>query len=78
MVSGSSDKIIFVWNLEEVRLHNYLLFNKKGQCELILKGHESGVYCLEFFKNTLISGSGDKTIRIWDLEEGKCQKILKY
>jgi hypothetical protein len=34
LISGASDKIIFVWSISQ------------AQCELILKGHESGVYLL--------------------------------
>src|SRR5262249_43572802 len=40
------------------------------------KGHEKGVTCLAFYPTSekadiLISGSADKTVRVWDIEKGK-------
>lgn len=38
-----------------------------------LKGHERGVSCMSYFPDgkQIISGSGDKTARRWDLQKGK-------
>merc|ERR1711879_258901 len=39
-----------------------------------LHGHEEEVYCLQFDEDRIVSGSYDKTIRVWDLDkfrEGK-------
>ena len=52
------DKIIFVWNLA------------LAQCELILKGHEGGVYCLQFevrilWRSTNICTGKYTCQRIW-------------
>jgi len=44
---------------------------------LTLKGHAKGIWSLNFFTNTLlISGSYDTTIRIWNIQTGKCVKTL--
>lgn len=45
---------------------------------VILKGHESAVFAVAFNPNEmqLVSSSGDKTIRIWDLQNGSCIKVL--
>jgi len=66
LVSGASDKIVFIWNMNE------------GQCEFILKGHEGTVYCLQFDPQTnrLVTGSADKTVRIWNMKNGKCTGLL--
>ena len=44
-----------------------------------LKGHTSSVYSVAISPdgNYALSGSGDKTIRYWDLKTGKTLKILK-
>lgn len=44
-----------------------------------LIGHKDGVKCVVFYnENTrLISGSQDKTIKIWNLIEGECVKTLE-
>jgi len=45
------------------------LWNRKTwDCEKIFHGHEDRVSCLQFYDNYLISGSWDKTIKLWDLE----------
>lgn len=36
----------------------------------ILKGHTNGVMCLQFDDRILMTGSYDKTVKIWDLETG--------
>jgi WD40 repeat protein len=42
-----------------------------------LKGHTSGIRCLTLFdKNKLISGSKDKTIKVWCLLSGECLETL--
>jgi F-box/WD-40 domain protein MET30 len=42
-----------------------------------MEGHKSGVHCLDFNENTLITGSGDKTIRMWDMQTRECTKVLE-
>ena len=55
-MSGSKDGRIKIWNVEE------------GKCLKTLEGHTSAVYCIEVLDNgEIVSGSDDKTIRIWNL-----------
>ncbi|GAA5996639.1 hypothetical protein JCM5350_001115 [Sporobolomyces pararoseus] len=42
-----------------------------------LEGHEDSVYCLQFDEKKVISGSRDKTIRIWDTASRTATRILK-
>jgi F-box/WD-40 domain protein MET30 len=44
----------------------------------ILSGHTDGVMCLQFCdtSNILITGSYDKTVRIWNLETGEVIRVL--
>ncbi|XP_052807929.1 uncharacterized protein LOC128236846 isoform X1 [Mya arenaria] len=49
-----------------------------GNCKVTdLKGHSDSVTCVIFDRTRLASGSLDKTIRVWNLQTGKCQHILK-
>jgi WD40 repeat protein len=41
-----------------------------------LEGHKDSVYCLQFDSTKIISGSRDRTIRIWDMKTLKCIKSL--
>lgn len=40
-------------------------------------GHTDGIMCLQFDENTLITGSYDKTVRVWDLETGETLRVLR-
>ncbi len=44
-----------------------------------LKGHTHTVNCVLFSEKSefLLSGSSDKTIRVWSTSEWKCKYILK-
>ncbi len=37
-----------------------------------LTGHTDSVYCLEFDSKRIISGSRDRTIKMWDIQTGRC------
>lgn len=49
------------------------------RCSASLPGHEDSVLCLSFSpcSRYLASGSGDKTVRIWDVFTGTCSAILR-
>ena len=43
------------------------------QCEYTFSGHKSDILCLEILPNErLVSGSGDKCFKIWDLNANIC------
>ncbi|KAI0383003.1 WD40 repeat-like protein [Hypomontagnella monticulosa] len=41
-----------------------------------LNGHMDSVYCQQFDENKVITGSRDKTIRIWDMHTLQCRLII--
>jgi F-box and WD-40 domain protein 1/11 len=51
---------------------------KDGKAAAIyLQGHTDGVYCSQFDENKIITGSRDRTIRVWDTQyPWKCQKVI--
>lgn len=65
IICGNSNYSIKIWNF------------KTKLCEKDIFGHNDWVNCLFIFKNELISGSGDSTIKFWNFN-GKCLKTLKY
>ncbi|KAH7418139.1 WD40-repeat-containing domain protein [Cadophora sp. MPI-SDFR-AT-0126] len=48
-----------------------------GECEShYLHGHLDSIYCVQFDENKIITGSRDKTIRIWDIETLSCTLVI--
>ncbi|KAI9199557.1 WD40-repeat-containing domain protein [Polychytrium aggregatum] len=41
-----------------------------------LEGHSDSVYCIQFDRNYIISGSRDRTVRFWDIKKAKCVRTL--
>ena len=50
-----------------------------GKCLHTFVGHEGSVYCSAFSKDgtMIVSGSSDKTIRVWNVDTGECIFTLK-
>jgi WD40 repeat protein len=50
-----------------------------GKCVKTLEGHSGYVYSVCFSKDDklVVSGSKDKTLRLWDVASGKCVKTLE-
>lgn len=49
----------------------------RGTAEAVyLNGHLDSIYCLQFDEKKIITGSRDKTIRIWDLRTYTCSLII--
>lgn len=46
------------------------VFDKDGDDRWTLDGHEGGVWALSSWGNTLVSGSTDKSAKVWDLDTG--------
>lgn len=42
-----------------------------------LEGHLDAVYCIQFDSTKIISGSRDRTIKIWDLATNACTHTLE-
>ncbi len=41
-----------------------------------LKGHTDSIYCVQFDDAKIISGSRDRTIKVWDIKTGTCLRTL--
>jgi WD40 repeat protein len=65
ITTGSDDHRINVYDI------------KTGELKRVLKGHEGGVWALQYVGNTLVTGSIDRTVRVWDIERGICRFVLR-
>ena len=43
---------------------------------IYLEGHTDSVYCVQFDEDKIITGSRDRTVRIWDARTYECVKVL--
>jgi F-box and WD-40 domain protein 1/11 len=43
---------------------------------IYLEGHTDSVYCVQFDKDKIITGSRDRTVRIWDAHTYECIKVI--
>ncbi|KAK2616514.1 hypothetical protein QQS21_000557 [Conoideocrella luteorostrata] len=41
-----------------------------------LSGHKDSIYCLQFDEFKIVSGSRDKTIRVWDMHTLECKLVI--
>lgn len=46
------------------------VFDRDGTPRLTLEGHTGGVWTLASWENTLVSGSTDCDVRVWDVVSG--------
>lgn len=50
---------------------------KEGKATPVyLNGHSDSIYCLQFDEEKIITGSRDKTIRIWDMRTMECKLVI--
>jgi len=50
-----------------------------GACQSILQGHSEEISKVSFNPqgSKVLTGSSDKTARLWDVESGECDQILQ-
>ena len=84
IVSGSDDNSLKVWSIATGQVKpspsssssSRDSFTSLLQCEQTLIGHNGGVWCSEMTDELIVSGSTDRTIRVWNILTGACQHIL--
>ncbi|AAS54466.1 AGL024Wp [Eremothecium gossypii ATCC 10895] len=66
IITGADDKRINVYDAD------------REQFKLELVGHEGGVWALKYAGDEiLVSGSTDRTVRIWNVKAGKCTHVFR-
>ncbi|KAI7904101.1 WD40-repeat-containing domain protein [Cokeromyces recurvatus] len=39
--------------------------------------HTDGIYCIQFDKNIMVTGSRDMTVKVWDMRTGQCKMTMR-
>eukprot|EP00922_Rhytidocystis_sp_ex-Travisia-forbesii_P036223 GHVS01053735.1.p1 GENE.GHVS01053735.1~~GHVS01053735.1.p1 ORF type:complete len:1049 (-),score=156.03 GHVS01053735.1:77-3223(-) len=78
--TASLDRAIRVWGISSGPSTASSTGGTVTQPHFSLMGHERGVNCIEYSPNGerpyLVSGSDDKTVRVWDYQTKQCIQVL--
>lgn len=78
LVSGSQDRTAKIWEIDSMMYENGTV---RGEIKLLgtCKGHKRGVWTVRFGRaeRVLATGSGDKTVKLWNLEDFSCIKTFE-
>ncbi|PCH34214.1 WD40 repeat-like protein [Wolfiporia cocos MD-104 SS10] len=77
LASGSQDRLAKVWAIDYTVVGNAV----RGEMRLLgeCKGHRRGVWTVRFGRaeRVLATGSGDKTVKLWSLDDFTCLKTFE-
>ena len=65
IVSGGEDAQILLWDWSKIHTSSINHPTKS------FKGHEMSIVCLQFDDFKIVSGSTDKSIKVWNIHTGK-------
>lgn len=66
LVSGGEDGVLRLWST----------FSSPCECIGILVGHQGYITCCAVYRLMVISGSADRTLKLWSIEDGSCLMTL--
>lgn len=82
IITGSRDSQLRVWRLPEAGSRRYIQTGPPAQesdCPYfirVLTGHTHSVRAIAAHGDTLVSGSYDSTVRVWQISTGRCVHVL--
>ena len=73
----SEDRSLLITGGEDATIRLWATMSSPIECLSILYGHTSYITCCGIFNCHIISGSADKSIRLWSIDSSDCIAILK-
>ncbi|KAJ5970606.1 uncharacterized protein N7479_000524 [Penicillium vulpinum] len=67
-----TDKIVVGSDNSKINVYD----TNTGALRATLEGHEGGIWALEYHGNTLVSGSTDRSLRVWDIARAECTHVF--
>lgn len=87
LVSGGGDHMIMLWDVSDINPANYVedygslpnIETSKNHLVFSLSGHTHDVRSVKFSPDcrTIISGSKDRSVKLWEVVSGQCFKTLQ-
>ncbi|PQE33301.1 Transcriptional repressor tup1 protein [Rutstroemia sp. NJR-2017a WRK4] len=79
LVSGSLDKTIKIWEISPLLDPYNFEFAGDSSYRSTFKGHEDGILTTTFTPDGkwVLSGSKNKAVRLWDIQTGKSELVLR-
>ena len=69
--------MVSVWVLRSDDHSIHIYDTNTGRLRKKLLGHEGGVWALQYYNDSLVSGSTDRTVRVWDMDTGLCTHLFE-
>ncbi|KAI8647765.1 WD40-repeat-containing domain protein [Parasitella parasitica] len=81
IITGSRDSTLRVWRLPDPKNHQGHFLGNNGDANPYfvhsLVGHRQSVRAIAAHGNTLVSGSYDNTVRVWDIKSGRMVHLME-
>eukprot|EP00455_Lapot_gusevi_P012988 TRINITY_DN1625_c0_g2_i1.p1 TRINITY_DN1625_c0_g2~~TRINITY_DN1625_c0_g2_i1.p1 ORF type:complete len:503 (+),score=102.86 TRINITY_DN1625_c0_g2_i1:93-1601(+) len=83
LISGSDDGSLILWQINPPAPRSFQLMQQHHRQSRAIQrvhafqGHGGPVWSLAFENNLLVSGSYDKTIKVWNIRTGNCVNTLR-
>ncbi|MEO0687083.1 MAG: WD40 repeat domain-containing protein, partial [Cyanobacteria bacterium J06649_11] len=76
---SNEDNFIRIWQIDDLNFSSNKTKNQTNQIpNKILKGHDENIWSIAFSPDgtKIVSGSSDRTVKIWNSHSGQCLKTL--
>ncbi|NJM21855.1 MAG: hypothetical protein HC907_25605 [Richelia sp. SM1_7_0] len=76
---GNENNVIRIWQIDSLNKNYISKIDSNQVPNKILKGHNDSIWSIAFNPDSkkIVSGSSDRTVKIWDSQTGQCLKTFQ-